>query len=171
MSCGVNLIKFAANNKGSYCLSDEKLLVRMIKNGTVLDHLESGTSFLVLDALNISGAYSDTVMVAMNVPSDKMDKKDIVKISSKFLSKDETNRIALIAPSASVNLINDFKVTEKRSVELPEMFVGIFNCPNPTCVSNSNEPIESSLKVAKKKPVLLRCKYCSRVFGPEDLIR
>ncbi len=163
----LNLIKALLNRY----LSDEQLLVRRIRDGTVLDHLEPGTSLRVLLALNVTGDYSDTVTVAMNVPSGKLGKKDIVKVSNRFLSKEETNRIALFAPRATVNLIRDFKVVEKRSVELPDSFTGVFKCLNPTCVSNSSEPIESSLAVVKKRPILLRCKYCMRIITPQELLQ
>lgn len=149
-------------------LSDENLLVRRIKNGTVLDHLTPGTSFKVLSALNIFDNYFNELTVAMNVPST-LGKKDIVKISKKFLTKDETDRIALIAPEATVNLVKNFVITEKRKVELPESFIGVFKCLNPTCISNSNEPILSSLLVIKNNPVVIRCKYCDRLFKPEEL--
>ena len=90
-------------------MSDENLLVRRIKNGTVLDHLTPGTSFKVLSALNIFDNYFNELTVAMNVPST-LGKKDIVKISKKFLTKDETDRIALITPEATVNLVKNFVI-------------------------------------------------------------
>ena len=151
-------------------LSEEQLLVRRIKEGTVLDHVEPGRSLRVLSALNISGEEGNTVTIAMNVPSSKMVKKDIVKIASRFLSPEETNRIALIAPRATVNLVKDYKVIEKRRVELPEAFTNVFKCPNPTCISNSKEPIIPVVEVVKKTPPLLRCKYCARLLQPEDLM-
>lgn len=151
-------------------LSEEQLLVRRIKEGTVLDHVEAGSALRVLSALNITGSEGYTVTIAMNVPSGKMGKKDIVKIADRFLNRDETDRIALIAPRATVNLIKDYKVIEKRSVELPESFIGVFKCPNPTCISNSKEPIRSTIDVVRKSPPLLRCKYCGRLLEPQDLL-
>ena len=151
-------------------MSEEQLLVRRIRDGTVLDHVEPGRSLRVLGALHITGQDDYTVTIAMNVPSNKMEKKDIVKIANKFLSRDETNHIALIAPRATVNLIKAYKVIEKRIVEIPEAFINIFKCPNPTCISNSKEPITPIIEVVKKTPPLLRCKYCSRQAEPEDLM-
>ncbi|MEM4298660.1 MAG: aspartate carbamoyltransferase regulatory subunit [Nitrososphaerota archaeon] len=151
-------------------MTEEQLLVRRIKEGTVLDHVEAGSALRVLSALNIQGKEGYTVTIAMNVPSGKMGKKDIVKIADRFLSREETNRIALIAPRATVNLIKDYRVIEKRSVELPDSFIDVFRCPNPTCISNSKEPIRSIIDMATKSPPLLRCRYCGRLLEPQDLL-
>ena len=151
-------------------MADEQLHVRRIKEGTVLDHVEAGSSLRVLSTLSINGQDGNTVTIAMNVPSVKMEKKDILKIGNKFLNPDETNRIALIAPRATVNLIRNYRVFEKRKIELPETFINVFRCPNPTCISNSEEPITPVIEVVEKSGPLLRCKYCARLMQPEDLL-
>ncbi len=151
-------------------MSEEQLIVRRIKDGTVLDHIDHGKALKVLDALNIEGENDDIVTIAMNVPSKKFGKKDIIKIENKCLQAEETNRIALISPRATVNIVKDYKVVEKRDVKLPDFFVNIFKCPNPTCVSNAKEPILPILDIVKKDPPLLRCRYCRRLFSTNDLL-
>lgn len=151
-------------------MSEESLLVSRIRNGTVLDHVEPGSALRVLSALNINGTDGNIVSVAMNVPSKRLGKKDIVKVENRVLKPEETNKLALIAPRATVNIIKEYKVVEKRSVQLPESFVGVFKCPNPTCISNAREPIISEIRVVKKEPPLLQCKYCARILQPEELI-
>jgi aspartate carbamoyltransferase regulatory subunit len=106
----------------------------------------------------------------MNVPSRKMGRKDIVKVEGLFLKPEETNRIALIAPRATVNLIKDYRIVEKRPVELPETLIGVFPCPNPSCISNAEEPITPVIRVLRQDPPLLQCKYCSRILSPEELL-
>ncbi len=106
----------------------------------------------------------------MNVPSKRVGKKDIVKIENKTLGKEEVNKIALIAPHATWNVIKDFKVTKKNEIELPKTLEGILKCPNPKCVTNMNEPVKSKFKVEEKEPVKLRCVYCERLFGLEDVL-
>ena len=152
-------------------MSQEELLVRRIRQGTVIDHVEAGRALRVLAALNITGADGSTITVAMNVPSSKMGKKDILKIADRFLSPEETDRIALIAPRATVNIIRDYGVIEKRKVHLPKSFVNVFRCPNPTCVSNSPEPIIPELVVLRVDPPTLKCKYCGRMIYPEDVLQ
>ncbi|MBI2184690.1 MAG: aspartate carbamoyltransferase regulatory subunit [Thaumarchaeota archaeon] len=151
-------------------MSQEELLVRRIKEGTVLDHVEAGRALRVLTALGIKGEDGNIVTVAMNVLSSKMGKKDIVKIADRFLSQEESDRIALIAPRATVNLIRDYRVVEKRVVHLPKTFVNIFRCPNPTCISNSPEPIVPELQVLRADPPTLKCKYCARLLYPVDVL-
>ena len=151
-------------------LSGEQFLVRRIKEGTVIDHVEPGKALKVLRALGITGEEGLTLTVAMSVPSSKLGRKDIVKIERRFLNSDETNRIALIAPRATVNLVREYRVVEKRKIELPECFSGVLKCLNPTCVSNSPEPIDSIMNVVRKDPPMLQCKYCGRVFQPHELI-
>jgi aspartate carbamoyltransferase regulatory subunit len=86
-----------------------------------------------------------------------MTKKDIVKIENRELMKDEVNRIALIAPNASINIIRNYEVFEKKGVEIPHILVGVVQCPNPGCISNTNEPIDSKFEVLPKG---LHCLYC-----------
>jgi len=151
-------------------MSREQLVVRKIKEGTVLDHIEQAKALKVLEALNIDGKDGNVVTVAMNVLSKKLGKKDIIKIENRFLKPEETNRIALIAPRATVNLIRNYQVVEKRKVEIPDTFVDVFKCPNPTCISNSNEPISHIIDSVRKNPPLLRCRYCGRLLSPNELI-
>jgi aspartate carbamoyltransferase regulatory subunit len=73
------------------------------------------------------------------------------------------NAIALIAPTATISIIRDFKVQEKRPVDLPERIVGVLHCPNPNCISNREEPIESEFEVHRRRPVVLKCIYCERL--------
>jgi aspartate carbamoyltransferase regulatory subunit len=122
-------------------MSEEQLLVRRIKEGTVIDHIDAGKALLVLRALNITGKEGNTVTVAMNVPSMKLGKKDIIKIENRSLTSYETDEIALIAPHATINIISEYKIREKWRVELPDELIGIFDCPNSMCVSNLLNPL------------------------------
>ena len=148
----------------------EELRVRKIKDGTVIDHIKAGRGKKVLDILGVENGFSQTTAMLMNVPSKRIGKKDIVKIENKTLKKEEVDKIALIAPHATWNVVKDFKVTDKSKIELPDTVIGILECPNPKCVTRMNEPIKSKFKVEEKEPVKLRCMYCERLFGLEDLI-
>jgi aspartate carbamoyltransferase regulatory subunit len=139
-----------------------ELRVKPIKNGTVIDHIAGGQALNVLKILGISGTTDATVSVVMNVESGKLDKKDIVKVEDRELKEDEVNRIALIAPAATINIIRDYKVVEKRHVDLPGEIVSVVRCQNPNCISNTSEPIKSRMLVKAKNPVLLRCIYCEQ---------
>src|SRR5919108_5927474 len=107
-----------------------RLLVRRIKDGTVIDHVEAGKALLVLRALSITGKEGNVITVALNVPSSKHRKKDIIKVENRYLETDETNKLSLIAPHATINIIKDYKLAEKRKIQLPDFITGIFKCPN-----------------------------------------
>lgn len=150
---------------------ETQLLIRRIKDGTVIDHIKAGEALRVLDILGITGREGELVSVAMNVPSSKIGKKDVVKVANRVLKSEETDKLALVAPLATVNIIRNYKVAEKRKVELPEVFRGILKCPNPTCISNrKNEPIVPTIDVVDKETPLLKCRFCQRVISPTDTL-
>jgi len=140
---------------------NERLLVRRIKDGTVIDHIQGGEALNVVKILGITGTTQETLSIATNVPSRDMKCKDIVKLTNRELSKEEVDRIALISPRATINIIRNFKVCEKKGVEIPTLIEGIVRCPNPGCISNTNEPIQSRFKVL---PNGLHCHYCDWVI-------
>jgi aspartate carbamoyltransferase regulatory subunit len=140
---------------------NERLLVRRIKDGTVIDHIQGGEALNVVKILGITGTTHETLSIATNVPSRNMKCKDIVKLTNRELSKEEVDRIALISPRATINIIRNFKVCEKKGVEIPTLIEGIVRCPNPGCISNTNEPIQSRFKVL---PNGLHCHYCDWVI-------
>lgn len=140
---------------------NEGLLVRRIKNGTVIDHIDGGEALNVVKILGITGTTQEALSIATNVQSRDMGRKDIVKLTNRELSKEEVNRIALISPRATINIIRNFKVFEKKGVEIPALIEGIVRCPNPGCISNTNEPIRSRFEVLPKG---LHCCYCDWVI-------
>jgi len=145
------------------------LKVRRIENGTVLDHLPPGTAPLILDILDVD-LEETTVLMAINVESSKMGRKDILKIEGKFLEEEEANRVALIAPNATVNIIRDYSVAEKFKVKPPERVEGVVKCPNPNCITNDErEPVEPVFIRESEDPLEYRCKYCERVIRAEQL--
>ena len=144
----------------------KELKIPLIKNGTVIDHIKSGNAIKVLKILEIPENLSSTVSVAINVKSH-LGSKDIVKVENRELKTSEVDKIALIAPKATINIIRNYEVTEKHKVELPSQIIGIVKCSNPTCISNYNEPVKSRFKVINKDPPQIICYYCER--EPEDI--
>jgi aspartate carbamoyltransferase regulatory subunit len=152
-------------------MSDTRqLLVRRIKDGTVIDHIESGKALLVLRTLDITGKEGNVITVALNVPSSKHNKKDIIKVENRFLEKNETNKLALIAPHATINIIKEYKLVEKRKIQLPDFITGVFKCTNLKCVTNSDEYIKPVINIIDKEKVILRCKYCFRTLTINELV-
>ncbi|MDT8357044.1 MAG: aspartate carbamoyltransferase regulatory subunit [Methanomicrobiaceae archaeon] len=137
------------------------LLVSPIRNGTVIDHIRQGEALNVLKILGITGSTQMCLSIATNVSSGRVGKKDIVKIENRELAKNEVDRIALIAPRATINIIRDYQVVEKKGVEIPSLLIGVVRCTNPGCISNTNEPIESKFEVL---PEGLHCLYCDNLI-------
>jgi aspartate carbamoyltransferase regulatory subunit len=144
----------------------KELKVTPIKNGSVIDHITPGMALKVLHVLKIPRSTTSVVSVVMNVKS-KHGPKDIVKVENRELDASEVNKIALIAPKATINIIRDYEVVAKHQVEIPDEIVGIVKCSNPTCVSNSKEPVKSRFIVTSKDPPVIKCYYCER--EPDDI--
>jgi aspartate carbamoyltransferase regulatory subunit len=143
----------------------KELKVQPIRNGTVIDHIAPGMALKVLHVLNIpQQGNASTVTAAINVPSKAMGRKDIVKVEDRELDAHEVNKISLIAPRASINIVREYEVAEKHYVQLPDMVEGIVRCSNPNCITNQAEPVKSAFKVVSKDPPRLQCGYCDRVI-------
>ena len=153
----------------SILMEQSELMVRRIKEGTVIDHIDEGKGIQVLDALRIDGKDGSLITIALNVPSGKSKKKDIIKVENKFLKDDDTNKIAVIAPKATINIIKNYKLIEKRRVSLPNEIDRIFRCSNPDCITNSTEHMESVMDLIDKETMILKCRYCSRILDVNEI--
>jgi len=153
-------------------MPEELLRVSKIKKGTVIDHITHGYALDILKILGITGRESSGVItIAINVPSKKYGIKDIVKVEGRELKAEEVDKIALLAPHATINIIRNYKVVEKQRVKLPAVIRGIVKCANPSCISNSGEPIQPTFYVEREEPLRLRCHYCGRIMEREDIMR
>ncbi len=140
----------------------QQLKVSAIKDGTVLDHIPSSQVFKVIDILGLSGS-EHPVTFGVNLDSKSMGRKGIIKISERFFRDDELNKIALIAPNASVNIIRNFRVAEKKVLAIPETVSGMVKCINPMCVTN-HEDIPTKFKtIVKGSEIQLLCHYCEKI--------
>jgi aspartate carbamoyltransferase regulatory subunit len=142
----------------------KEMKIRPIEDGTVIDHIPRGQALNVLRVLGVDSSTRDVVSVAMNVPSDAMGRKDIVKVEDREIGSKEADIIALIAPEATVNVVRDFDVSEKYEVSMPEEVRGVLDCPNPNCVTNTREPVETVFDVRDGE---IRCEYCGTVLSDE----
>ena len=151
---------------GGYQLSDRQLLVRKIENGIVIDHIPAGKAFLVLRLLKLDPAAR--VLIALNVDSGRLGTKDLIKIEGSYLTSKEIDLIALVAPSATLNIVENWRVKEKRRIKLPEQVEGIFKCPNPLCPTNSKySPSRTRFKVETEGDIeaaRLHCTYCGSIL-------
>ena len=149
----------------------QELYVKKIRDGTVIDHITPGFALDVLKILGINGKGGEVVSTAINVESKHLHHKDIVKIQDRELERNEVDKIALIAPNATINIIRNFEVASKKVVELPSTIRGIIKCDNPSCISNSMEPVERKFGVDGREPIRLRCHYCGHIMEREDILK
>jgi aspartate carbamoyltransferase regulatory subunit len=157
-----------------YCLeavilAETTLRVSKIKDGTVIDHITAGHALEVLQILGVTDQVKGVVTVGMNVPSKTLGLKDMVKIEGRELKSEEVDKIALLAPHASINIIRDYKVVDKQLVRLPKVIRETVKCANPACISNSREPVKSTFYVENEEPLQLRCHYCGYIMEKQDI--
>ena len=146
----------------------KELKVATLKNGTVIDHIPADKLFKVVSILHLDTCLNQ-ITLANNLDSAKIGSKGLIKISERALAEDETNKIALIAPNAKINIIRDFVVVEKRPLILPEEVREIVQCTNPVCITN-NQPVTTRFHVLNQNgKIVLKCHYCEREVSQEKV--
>ncbi|MFP4470807.1 MAG: aspartate carbamoyltransferase regulatory subunit [Bacteroidales bacterium] len=147
----------------------KELKVSAIENGTVIDHIPAASLFKAIKILNLDNT-DEQVLFGTNLDSKKYGKKGIIKVSNKYFESDEINKIALVAPTASLIVIRDFKVVEKTVVEIPDFVEKIVRCFNPNCITN-HENVRTRFDVIKNEETLkLRCHYCEKTTSRENMV-
>ena len=147
----------------------KELVVSALENGTVLDHIPAKNVYKALDILNLKGIESQ-ITIGINLASKVHGEKGIIKIADKFFEDEELNKLALIAPNATVNIIKDFKVVEKKKLEMPKEVVGIAKCINPKCVTN-HQPITTRFAtVERDNEIKLLCHFCEKITTTKYII-
>ncbi|MDK2706596.1 aspartate carbamoyltransferase regulatory subunit [Vibrio vulnificus] len=145
---------------------ETKLQVEAIKNGTVIDHIPAQVGIKVLKLFDMHNS-SQRVTIGLNLPSSALGNKDLLKIENVFINEEQASKLALYAPHATVNQIEDYQVVKKLALELPDFVSDVFECPNTNCITH-NEPVASNFRVFEKKgDVRLKCKYCEKAFSRE----
>ncbi len=142
----------------------EKMEVRMIENGTVIDHIPPAALFKIISIMGLDRDTEHRMTIGTNLESKRMGSKAIIKINDRYCAPHEIDRIALFAPEARVNTIRDFEVVEKRRVEVPERIEGFVRCANPMCVTN-HQPVETAFEVVSGADgaIVLKCRYCEKI--------
>ena len=145
-------------------IKENKLQVEAIKNGTVIDHIPAKVGIKVLKLFDMHNS-NQKVTIGLNLPSSALGSKDLLKIENVFITEEQASKLALYAPHATVNRIENYEVVKKLPLELPNKINNVFSCPNSNCISHS-EPVESSFTISEKgQDIRLKCKYCEKVFS------
>ncbi len=145
----------------------KELIVPAIENGTVIDHIPTDVVYQVIRLLGLD-KYNDEVLIGNYLHSKKYGRKGIVKIKNKFFDKNEINKIALVAPLASIITIRNYEIVEKIKAEIPDRIDHIIKCMNPKCITNF-EQIDTKFYVVDKENLKLRCHYCEKFTTKETM--
>ena len=131
--------------------------VDSIKNGIVIDHITCGKAMQIYDMLNLD-KLDCTVAILKNVPSNKMGKKDIIKIDCDI--EINLDVLGFISPNITVCIVRDGKVAEKKHIDLPEQLTDILHCKNPRCITSTEQDIHHIFRLTDRENGIYRCIYC-----------
>lgn len=146
---------------------NKKLIVSAIENGTVIDHIPAQSVFQVIRLLGLDHC-GEQVLFGTNLDSQKYGKKGIIKVNDKFFANEDINKIALVAPTATLIVIKGFQVVEKKRVEVPDYVEKVVKCVNPNCVTNI-ENVPTKFRTINKEDVKLRCHYCEKITDKRNM--
>lgn len=128
-----------------------------IKNGIVIDHISAGKGMKIYELLNLDNLEASVALIR-NVGSRKTGKKDIIKIDGDFVLN--TDILGYVDPDVTVNIIEDGKIIEKKSIELPEKLTNVIKCKNPRCISGTEQELDHIFILSDKEKRVYRCLYC-----------
>ena len=142
------------------------LNVGKIEEGFVLDHIKAGQSLSIYHHLQLD-TRDCTVAMIMNAKSDKMGKKDILKVECDI---DTLNLdiLAYIDHNITVNVIKSGEIIEKRALVLPKEITNVIRCHNPRCISSIEQGLPQVFYLADEKNEVYRCKYCDEKYTEGD---
>lgn len=128
-----------------------------IVNGIVIDHITAGKGMDIYELLKLN-TLTCCVAIIKNVNSKKMGKKDIIKIDADISLN--TDIIGYVDPGITVNIIKNGKITEKKSIELPEKLVNVIKCKNPRCITSTEQELAHIFNLTDNTNRVYRCIYC-----------
>ena len=128
-----------------------------ITNGIVIDHITAGNGMKLYELLGLS-ELDCSVAIIKNVTSGKMGRKDIIKVDADIPVNLDV--IGFVDPGATINIIRDGVLIEKRNIEMPERLVNVIKCKNPRCITSCEQEIEHIFKLTDREHKVYRCIYC-----------
>ncbi len=128
-----------------------------IQNGIVIDHISAGKGMELYDLLHL-GSLDVSIAIIKNVSSHKLGKKDIIKIDADIPV--DLDVIGYVDPNATINIIRNGVLVEKKSLSLPERLVNVLKCKNPRCISSCEQELPHIFKLTNQEQKQYRCVYC-----------
>ena len=128
-----------------------------IKNGIVIDHIAAGKGMELYRLLGLDELECSVALIK-NVPSKKSGRKDIIKIDADIAV--DLDVIGYVDPGATVNIIRDSALVEKKSIPMPETLTNVIKCKNPRCITSVEQELVHVFKLTDKENKVYRCVYC-----------
>ena len=128
-----------------------------IKNGIVLDHIKAGKAMELYRVLELN-KLECSVAVLMNVPSQKMGRKDMIKIAEDY--EVDLGILGYIDPGITVNIIKDGELVEKKKLSLPEKLINVIICKNPRCITTVESALDQHFILKDRARGIYRCRFC-----------
>ena len=141
---------------------ENTLTVGRISEGFVLDHIEAGKSMEIYKYLHLD-KLDCCVAIIKNAKSNKMGKKDIMKIECPIDIID-LDILGFIDHNITVNIIKDEKIVEKRILKLPKQITNVIKCKNPRCITSIEQGLDQVFILADPEKEVYRCKYCEEKY-------
>ena len=128
-----------------------------IQNGIVIDHITAGLGMRLYDLLGLE-KLDCSVAIIKNVHSEKMGKKDIIKIDAAIPVNLDV--IGYVDPGVSVNIIRNGELSEKRRIDMPQRLTNVLFCKNPRCICAVEQELDHIFLLTDRKNKVYRCLYC-----------
>lgn len=138
------------------------LNVGRIEEGFVLDHIKAGKAMTIYRDLKLD-KLDCTVAIIKNARSNKLGKKDIIKVECPIDNLD-LDIVGFIDHNITVNIIKDGNITEKRELSLPKQIVNVIKCKNPRCITSTETSLDHVFILADPEHEIYRCKYCEEKY-------
>ncbi len=133
------------------------MIIGKINNGIVIDHIKAGNSMKLYSILNLEKV-ENTVAIIKSVKSEKMGKKDIIKIDE--LIDLNLDVLGYVDPGITVNIIKNGSLDTKYNLELPEKVTDVIKCENPRCITMTEQELPHVFKLTDRENGVYRCIYC-----------
>lgn len=132
-----------------------------LNRGVVIDHIEAGGAMKIYEYLQLEKLDAE-VAIIKNAKSNKMGKKDIIKIEGPLTL--DLDMLAVMSPNITINIIENDVIVEKRHLKYPERVTGILRCKNPRCITSVEQGLTQSFRLSDREKGIYRCIYCEQAF-------
>lgn len=133
-----------------------------LKEGIVLDHIKAGKSMEIYKYLGLDKVNTE-VAIIKNARSNKMGRKDIIKIEG-GLDEIDLDVLGFVDHNITVNIIRDSKIIEKKTLSLPQRITNVLHCKNPRCITSIEQELDQVFVLTDPEKEVYRCKYCEEKY-------